>query len=624
MIKQDSSRQNRRIPWIIVFMTAFIAAICVKLWWLQIVQVDKYRELAQNNRTRLMRDRAQRGRIVDRNGNSLATTRPSFGLYIIPEDFPKTKRNEVFKQLGIILSLPEDMIKEKFFLANSAGFIPRKIASNIPFEKVIQIESKKFDLPGVITRAENTRFYPYGSLACHMLGYVGEISEKQLSSSFFTDYQIGDIVGKTGVESIYEKYLNGKDGYRWVEVDSIGRINRTLRQPAPKLSKPGADIRLTIDLELQKSIEKYLEPWNGCIIVMNPNNGEILAMVSRPEYDPNSFAVGISSEEWNQLNANKDYPLINRPLQVAASPGSVFKVVTAIAALRSNGIDTNTSMFCNGVFRFSNNDFHCWKTGGHGHVALRQAIEGSCNVFFYQAGLKAGIDSIYETAQQFGLGKKTMISLPNERSGFIPNREWKETVKHDAWWPGETISVSIGQGGVLTTPLQLINMMSAIANGGTVYRPKILLNADELGIQDYQTVLNTITFNDDYWTALREGLRDVIWGDHGTARSLKMKEITIAGKTGTAQVISKSALKKLGFSEFDIPEKLRDHNWFVGFAPFDNPQVSVLVFLENGGKEGASRKANIAKQVFLKWQEVFQPAPHVDQMSPTPEDMTND
>ncbi len=592
---------DRRIAWLFAIMASLLVVIVVRLWWLQVVRSDFFSEKAKSNRTRLIRDRAQRGRITDRWGRSLATARPSFSLYITPEDFPRDSRDTSYQILADILSTLPTELKTRYQSIRTAGFKPRKIAWNLSFKQLVEIETHKFQLPGIMVRAENIRAYPHQKLLCHTLGYVGEISEGQLNQNVFEEYSIGDIVGKSGIESIFEQQLNGTDGYRWVEVDASGRIGLTLNRPAPIPAQPGVDVKLSIDLDLQRAVEQLLEPWRGSIIVMNPRNGEILAMVSHPGFDPNWFAERISHDQWDTLNDDPTHPLFNRAVQLAASPGSVFKPVVATAGLRTHSLLPETTHFCNGVYRHFGHPFHCWKKGGHGTVDLVGALEGSCNVFFYQEGVKCGIEALSETARMFGFDKKTGIEVPNENNGFIPDRKWKREVMNDEWWPGETISVSIGQGGVLVTPIQLISMMAAVANRGILYRPTLLIHASDEMSPSNNRVAGKIPLDSEGWDRIISGLKAVVSGESGTARKLRMDELDVAGKTGTAQVISSKALKKMGYGSDDTPEKYRDHNWFTGFSPVDNPQVAVLVFIENGGKKGASDKIRIAKKVFLKW-----------------------
>nr|HPQ42064.1 penicillin-binding protein 2 [bacterium] len=598
-----------RINWLFAMMAACFVVIGARLYFVQVIQHEYYTVRAQANRTRHVRDRAQRGRITDCNGYQLATTKPSFSLYITPEDFPRERRIRVFQRLSEILDIPEDAVRERYHSIRSASYTPRKIAGNLTRRQVVRVETNRFDLPGITIQAENIRAYPHGNSLCHVLGYVGEISSQQLDMEKYEGYRVADIIGKSGIEFSYESTLNGQDGDRWVEVDATGRLGRTLRYPAPVLAIPGSDLVLSIDLDLQTACEKYLAPWNGAIIVMDPRNGDVLALVSRPGYDPNGFASGMSSTEWQDLNTNPHHPLLNRAIQFQAPPGSVFKVVSAISGLRSGTLTSETPYFCNGAFKFSDHVYRCWNQYGHGMVDLPRAIEGSCNVYFYQAGVKTGIDLIAGTARDFGLGDITGIELPNEKSGFIPDRDWKMKTYGEEWWPGETISVSIGQGGVTTTPMQLACMMAMTANRGIIYRPRLVRSivghtsreSREIQLE----IAHQLEISDQFWDPVIEGLRLVVAGEHGTARGLRMREMSVAGKTGTAQVISSKALKQLGYdSENEPPQKYWDHNWFAGFGPVEDPGVVVVIVIENGGSTGAREKITIARKIFLKWYEL--------------------
>ncbi len=585
--------------------------LIIRLFNLQVVHYETYAEKAHSNRTRYVRDRAPRGRIIDRNGVLLAATKPSFSLYITPEDFPFERREQVFDRLGRILNVPAESIKKRYSDTQTASFRPRKITGNLTHESVVRIESSRYHLPGVSIEAEYVRSYPFKNTLCHVLGYVGEISRAELQTDTFRHYRMGDVIGRSGIERTMEHLLNGRDGYRWVEVDATGRQGFTLRYPEPVQAIPGSEVQLTINLELQKACESFLEPWKGSIIVMDPQNGDILAMASRPEFDPNLFATGITSADWNLIINCPDNPLLNRAIQFEAPPGSVFKAITAIAAMKTGDVTSNSSYTCAGVFNFSNNRFHCWHRPGHGNLNLISAMECSCNIFFYQAGLKTGIDKIASTARDFGLGAITGIPLTGEKPGLMPDRDWKRRAFNDDWWPGETISVSIGQGGVITTPTQIATMMSKIANRGTLYKPRLVSGYTE------QASRNTILFEPGiksnmpdfkHWDTIIDSLEKVVKGSRGTARRLRMREMTLAGKTGTAQVISLNALQRMGYdSEDDVPVHWRSHGWFAGFGPVDNPEVVIVVFIENAGKEGGREKFTIARNVLHKWYELTKP-----------------
>jgi len=598
-----------RINWLFAIMAACFVLIAAQLYYIQVIRYDFYTGKSHSNRTRHIRDRAQRGQITDRSGRQLATTKPSFSLYITPEDFIREKRPAAYKILAEILSVSPEPIEKKYLSCRTASFRPRKIAGNLTYQQVVRIETSRYDLPGVSIKAENIRSYPQNETLCHLLGYVGEISRKQLGMKKFSDYRVADVVGKTGIEKTYENMLNGQDGFRWVEVDATGRQGRTLRYPVPILAVPGKELQLTIDLDLQKACEKYLASWKGSIIAIDPRNGDILAMVSNPGFDPNWFASGMTNKQWASIIENPENPLLNRAIQFQAPPGSVFKVVSAMAGFSGNTLTPDTHFYCNGTFNFSKHLYHCWNIFGHGDIVLCNALEQSCNVFFYQLAVKTGIDLIAETAAKFGLGQKTGIKLPNEKPGFIPDRKWKKEKLKEKWWPGETISVAIGQGGVTTTPIQLCCLMAMTANRGIMYRPRIVKSIVGRTSRESKVmppeIIHRLEAPSLYWDEIIKGLTLVIEGNQGTAKKMRMMEMKVAGKTGTAQVIGAKILKKLGYGPKNKPpQKYWDHNWFAGFGPIDDPKIAIVIAIENGGKTGAKQKIKIAKKVFLKWYEL--------------------
>jgi penicillin-binding protein 2 len=605
------SHVHIRIRWLTALFPALLFVLAIRLFNLQVVNYNTYAEKAHANRTRYVRDRAPRGRIVDRNGVLLAATKPSFSLYITPEDFPDDRRSQVYDRLSKIVNISSETIRKRYSETLTAPFRPRKIMGNLSQQQVVRIETNRYHLPGVSIAAEYVRAYPFSRTLCHVLGYVGEISESELQSDAFSEYRMGDVIGKSGLERALERVLNGRDGYRWVEVDATGRQGFTLRYPQPVRAVPGSEVQLTVNLELQRACETFLDPWKGSIVVMDPRNGDILAMVSRPEFDPNLFATGVTATEWESIANCPDNPLLNRAIQFEAPPGSVFKIITAIAALQKQEIDRNTTWFCSGEFNFSKNRFHCWHRPGHGNVNLINAMENSCNVYFYQAGLKTGIDWIAETARDFGLGSRTGIQLSGEKPGLIPDRNWKRRVFNDDWWPGETISVSIGQGSVLVTPLQVAEMMSKVANRGLLYQPRLV--SGYTGQMSRDTVIFEpeikSSINDfENWDTVIDSLERVVAGSRGTARRVRMREMTLAGKTGTAQVISFSALQRMGYTPEDETEpRFRSHSWFAGFGPVDNPEVVIVVLIENAGKIGSREKFTITRQVLHKWYELTKP-----------------
>jgi penicillin-binding protein 2 len=603
----DSSRIN----WLTAVFLAFIFVLAVRLFNLQVVHHERYLEDANSNRTRFIRDRAQRGRMVDRNGVLLTGTKPSFSLYITPEDFPRGKRQRVFEKLGAITGVSPDKIQKRYDEIRTSGFRPRKIHGNLSSEQVVRIETSRYHLPGVSIAAENVRAYPFDNTLCHVLGYVGEISSAQLQLPAYSGYRVGDSVGKTGLEKTYESLLNGQDGYRWVEVDAAGRQGFTLRYPPPVPAVSGADLHVTVDLELQLACEEYLDPWKGCIIVLDPRNGDILALVSRPGFNPNNFAGGISQQEWQSIAGNPDDPLLNRAIQFEAPPGSIFKVITTAAALNNPAFRKHSTYYCSGEFNYSNHVYRCWNNAGHGTMDIISAMENSCNVYYYQAGLNTGIDLIARTARDFGLGSITGIDLPGEKSGLMPDRQWKKRVFNEEWWPGETISVSIGQGGVTVTPMQLAQLMAIVANRGILYQPRLVNGCTSHLTRDteqFKPVIETDSHDFQNWELVTEALHRVVSGATGTARRVKIREMSFAGKTGTAQVIGLQTLKQLGYrSEDALDPRFRSHSWFAGFGPVDSPEVVIVVLIENGGSEGARERLVIARKTLQKWFELNRP-----------------
>jgi penicillin-binding protein 2 len=409
---------------------------------------------------------------------------------------------------------------------------------------------------------------------------------------------MGDLIGKYGVEQKWEPFLKGIDGGRQVEVDALGREIKVMRRVE---SHPGNNAFLTIDLDLQMTCENLLRGKEGVIVAMNPQNGKILAMASHPPFDPSLFAGGINRDDWENLIQNPFHPLQNRAIQGQYAPGSTFKIITAAAGLQEGVISPQETLFCGGSYRFGNRTYRCWKKGGHGHVKLHRALVESCDVFFYQVGQRLGIDTLARYARGFGLGKQTGISLNDEKPGLIPTSAWKKKAYGEAWYGGETLSCAIGQGFILVTPLQLVNVISAIANRGILYRPQIVERIERTNgkvAKSYSPVsTGKIPFSWENLMIIGEGLYGVVNELRGTGRVARIRGVTIAGKTGTAQVIR---LREDMTEEEETPYEYRDHAWFVAYAPVEDPLISVVVLVEHGG-HGASAAAPLAKKVMEKY-----------------------
>jgi penicillin-binding protein 2 len=543
------------------------------------------RVLSERNRVRIKKIPAPRGTIYDRNGVVLADTRPAFNLYLIPEDIRDF--SETVDGLSGLLGIPREEIMSR--LKQARGFppsFPVLIKSDISMDEVAKVEAHRIFLPGVTVQMEPKRFYPHGDRLAHVLGYVSEISPEELKMEHYKDYSAGDIIGKYGIERIYEKYLRGKDGEKRVEVDATGRETRILETREPV---PGNDLFLNIDFDLQRAAEDALDGKAGAVVVLNPRNGEVLALASRPSFDPNSLVSGLTDRQWRELISDPRYPLQNRAIQGRYPPGSIFKLVLAMKALEDGLADESTSSFCGGGMRYGNRFFRCWKEKGHGRVNLHRAIVESCDTFFYQLGLRLGIDRIHEFAGKIGLTSKTGIDLPDEKPGFVPSTEWKLKRFHVPWFEGETLSVAIGQGPVWLTPLGLCQLAAFIANEGIVFRPRVvkkIVSREGRTILAFEPeTLLDVRLKEKTAKFIKEATSGVVNERSGTAYASHLEDVEMCGKTGTAQVASLEKGKHLG-----------DHAWFIAFAPRDDPAIAISVLVERGG-HGASAAAPIAKLI---------------------------
>ena len=577
---------NTSFKYTYLFVILAFSIILIKLWYLQILQGDKFRELSENNRIRILRIRAARGIIYDRNRNILVKNRPSFNVSIIPEDLKNPEKT--LSLLAKILGMDPEDIREKISEAKreTPRYLPVRIKTDITRKELALIETNRFDLPGVITEAEPLRYYLYKDMGAHFLGYIGEISKRELRERRFADLKIGDLVGKYGIEEGWDRFLRGIDGEKEIEVDATGKLIRVLNTMD---AIPGENIILTIDLRLQRIVYEALKGKRGAIIVMNPKNGEILAMQSNPSFDPNLFARGLSKREWRKLVEDPSNPLQNRCIQGQYPPGSTYKPLVAIAALEDNLISPLTRVFCPGYYLLGRRIYRCWKRSGHGEIDLYRAIVESCDTYFYQIALKLGIDELARYASIFGFGKPTGIALRYEKSGIVPSTSWKKRVFKEKWYEGETLSVGIGQGFTLVTPIQLLNFYCMIANGGIQYLPRIVKRIEDMDgnvIKKYRPkIIRRVKLKKGTLDFIKQALFGVVNDKEGTGSLAKIEGIEVGGKTGTAQVVS---LKKTS--------KIKDHAWFVAFAPLEDPEIAVVVLVEHGG-HGGRTAAPIAKQI---------------------------
>jgi|SRR5579884_1348841 penicillin-binding protein 2 len=594
---------QRRLTVLRIGLLLVVALLAFRLWHLQIREGPYYRDLSENNRTRSVILEPVRGQIYDRNGVLLANNVPSFTLYVTLEDVKD--RETLIQQLTSLLGLDPDVVRRK--LATKGGkLLPRKIKDRLSLREAAIVEAHRLDLPGVMIQVESQRNYPGGAVGAHLLGYVGEISAEQLERSEFEELHQGSMIGQYGVEKTFDRFLRGKAGQKSVEVDALGHEKRSAVVEKPEA---GDDLYLTIDVRLQKLAEDLLGEEAGAIVALDPTNGDVLAMASRPAFDPNVLSRELTPKQWAEIVQDEGHPLNNRATQGQYPPGSTFKVIMAAAALETKTVSPSTTVRCTGGYQFGRRLYRDWKAGGHGFIDLEQALVHSCDVYFYTVGQRMGIDTIADYAKQFGLGQPTGIELPSERVGIVPSTSWKEKVKGESWLPGETISASIGQGYVTVTPLQMASMIGTIANNGVAYRPRLvqaIMDRATGRLQELPAVARgKVEVKPQTLKLIQEGLAGVV--REGTATRAKSALISIAGKTGTAQ----TAALRTG-PEKDIPKKLRDHAWFVAYAPVEKPRIAVAVLVEHMG-HGGSAAAPLAKELIEAFVKLPPKAPVVAQ-----------
>jgi len=525
---------------------------------IQIFKGNFYYELSKKNYIRLIPNEASRGKIFDRNGKILVDNFPSFDLAVLPQELKK--QNEAFLYLGKILKVEDSELLKNFQKSYSAPFSPVIIAKDISKKNAIILEEKKPLFPGILIQVRPRRSYPYNKICAHILGYLGLIDRSKITRLKDYGYKIQDVIGYTGIEEYYDRYLRGEDGGIQVEVDHRGRQKRLL---GIRSAKKGKDLTLTIDIRIQQAAFESLSGHKGAIIVMDPTNGEILAMVSLPSFNPNIFTRTHSRSKIKQILRSSSAPLLNRAISGLYPAGSTFKIITAASALEKNKITTQKEFNCRGELKIGNLEFGCWSE--HGVQNLKEAITHSCNVFFYNLGLLAGPGLLNRYAMEFGLGRVSGIDLPSEEEGIVPNPIKSKLLGERRWYDGDTANFSIGQGGLLVTPLQMVGLMASIANGGKLMTPRLLRAVDNeyLSVDPNFTKAN---FRDKNLKLLKSYLREVVADPAGTAHILNFRDLTVAGKTGTAQTGGR-----------------RSHAWFVGFCPYEAPKIVFCVILEHGG-----------------------------------------
>ncbi|MBF0127091.1 MAG: penicillin-binding protein 2 [Magnetococcales bacterium] len=583
---------RRRLLVVGGFLGAAIVTLGGRLFYLQVMRGGEYRTLAEDNRISLKPIAAPRGRIFDRDRRILVENNPDFEMVVIPE-LAGTLRF-LLKRLGRFIEFSDDEVKHLLQLARrQRSFLPLRVKSHLTWEEISRIEVRIHEFPGVEIQNQSIRYYPLASLACHVLGYLGEPSDSDRKRFSGHTYRPGDLIGKSGVEQHFEASLRGHEGVLEMEVNAVGRHVRELHRTPPQ---QGTDMILSLDADLQQEAQAALGNEAGSVVAMDPNTGEVLAMVSYPTYDPNQFIHGFNHSQWQALITDPSRPLINKAIQGHYPPGSTFKIVVALAGLINGKIDPKEHFFCGGSLVKEEQKFYCWRRGGHGSVGLVQAITQSCDVYFYKLAERLGIDAIERQARKMGLGEVTKVELDGERSGLIPSRAWKRKMFKASWYPGETLITGIGQGYVLTTPLQLANMVASVANGGMVYRPTLL----RLQPGQQPELLSQLSVSTYHLELLRQGLEAVVHDPTGTgAKARPEGGIRIAGKTGTSQVV-RHKREKSGQLIKNTNENLQDHALFVCYAPAEKPRIAISVIVEHGG-HGGSAAAPVAKRVLDKF-----------------------
>lgn len=573
---------TRRLPFLRLVFVVAVVGIGSAYWFVQVVQGGYYRELAENNRLRKVPVKAPRGLIYDREGRLLVGNVPSYELYLDRSQSDDVEAS--LRHAAAILGRPvAELETELSRYRRTSRFTPVLIAEGLSLSQVSSFWVEALEHPEFEVDVAHLRVYRHGPIAAHLLGYVGEATESHLQNGNGR-LAVGDQVGRSGVEQTFDERLRGVDGEREVVVDSRGRLRA---EHGSESARPGADLRLTLDLDLQQEAARFFADRVGAAVALDPRNGEILALISAPAFEPNRFARRLRGAEWEDILAAPHQPLQNRALSSEYPPGSIFKIVIAVAGLNDRVVGESDRVWCPGSARIYNRRFRCWQRNGHGWVNLHEAIRDSCDVYFYHLGQKLGIGRIARYARLFGLGSRTGVDAETESSGLVPDLEWSQRRRGEPWYPGETISVAIGQGPLLVTPLQVAAMMATLANGGRPVTPYL-----ELGREPEERP--RLDVEEGVLTMVRESLLSVVGEGTGTAAGVAGLEI--AGKTGTAQVIE----QKTWVDSATLPFEQRDHAWFASFGDYHDPELVVVVFVEHGGK-GSTEATPLAKTLYEKY-----------------------
>lgn len=587
-----------------VAMAVIMAIVGIRLYYLQVIKSPELAQLADRNRIRIRRLPAPRGLVYDRRHRPLVDTHPSFNAVLVPED--SNNLSQTIERLEKLLG--QDGVADKLASAEEEGrppYDPVIVQERLEWPQVVALETHQLELPGVSLEVTPARHYLYNSLAAHLLGYVGEVDRNDLK---LADYHMGDEIGKFGLERGWEPFLRGVAGGQEIEVDAVGRRLRVLKEIP---DRPGQSVVLTLDLDVQEAAEQAMAGKNGALVALDPNNGQLIAMVSHPDFDPDVFGAGVKAAEWRKLMTDPDHPLQNRAIQGIYPPGSTFKIVDALAGMEEHTLKPETTYSCAGGIWYGGREYHCWRKQGHGTIQLHRAIVASCDVYFYDVGEHLGIDRLSHWAHLMGLGEKSGIALDNEKAGVMPSSAWKQRRFHERWYPAETLSVAIGQGYVAATPLQMAQVAAEIANGGIRYKPQFVMEVeglDGVSSKNYRPVIEQrLNADPEAIETIRDAMADVVNGAGGTAHKAHLDNVIVCGKTGTAQVVgNQRAGIAAGTDESKIPEKYRDNGWFIAFAPKDHPQIAIACIIEHGG-HGGSTAAPVVHDVMKRFFELYPP-----------------
>ena len=623
--RDDQKFLTFRINTLLWAITATFVFLAGSFWFVQGVQAEKYRNLSESNALREIVMPAKRGLIMDRNGKILADNQPAYSLTLdrsALKSLLKTEKNhrpKLIAFLANVLGVPPAEIEARFEKGKQIQAArPMPLADDLTMTQVASIQAEAISFPELNVDPVQRRNYPYGVMAGHVMGFIGEATEKDLAAR--KELRLGDLIGKRGVELMYDSFLRGRDGAQYGEYDSHGRRLAEYR-PARKDAVAGDNVYLTLDFELQRRAEQYFieNEFVGAAVALDPRNGEVLTMVSSPAYNPNVYSRRFTPEVYKTIVSNPFKIEINRAIQGLYSPGSVFKTVMAMAGLADEAIGTGTTFNCGGSGVFFGRRFRCWRREGHGTVDVERGLKVSCDIFFYNTGARLGVDKIAEYAKTLTFGEISKIDLDGEKAGNVPSTKWAAEKQHRKWYPSETISVAIGQGPLIVTPLQTANMMAAIANGGMVYQPHVVRIVEKVGndgkviqrLKVQNHVLHKVNLPPAALHAVRDGLWKVVNEEGGTGGNARIAGLDVSGKTGTVQVIAQHGWVRTE----GLPFKYKDHAWFASFAPKDNPQMVVVVFVEHGGHGGVDA-APLAKLLYeARFSQQVQDA-HLDLTNP--------